>query len=236
MWVKNKKPFSVGVIFSISFLGVLLLIFSQVFMGKNGLQFADDSFNKLAKGSSYFIPKVSRSVEKFTGKPLVASIKVDKAEDGQITAKLFTAAGAKVSVKDKELTLEGDLGVILQSALRDADAMYKNSGKAVSERYGYDEKKVMQNWWQTLGKIEKGMKKEKRVAEAKIIADVMKKAVEPGYNFYQIDANKVSEHAGMMSGLLVFYVLYTMWWGYAIFYLFEGLGLSMKKAKVKKEA
>jgi hypothetical protein len=114
--------------------------------------------------------------------------------------------------------------------------MYKNDGKTVSARYGQDEKKVMQNWWQALGKIEKTMKKEKKVAEAKAIADVTKKAVEPGYNFYQIDANKVSEHAGMMSGLLVFYVVYTMWWGYAIFYLFEGLGLSMKKSKVKKEA
>jgi hypothetical protein len=65
---------------------------------------------------------------------------------------------------------------------------------------------------------------------------VVKKAIEPAYNFYQIDANKVSDHAGMLSGLLVFYVFYTMWWGYAIFYMFEGFGLTMKKAKVKKEA
>jgi hypothetical protein len=40
--------------------------------------------------------------------------------------------------------------------------------------------------------------------------------------------------AGIMTGLLVFYVLYTMWWGFAIFYLFEGVGLTMKKAKIKK--
>jgi hypothetical protein len=38
-----------------------------------------------------------------------------------------------------------------------------------------------------------------------------------------------------MTFLLVFYVAYTMWWGFAIFYIFEGIGLSMKKAKVKKE-
>jgi len=236
MLIRHKKPFSVGVIFSISFLGVLLLIFSQVFMGKNGLEFADDSFNKLAKGSSYFVPKISKSVEKFAGTPLAATIKVDKAEEIGITEKLFTTAGAKVTSNDKGLTVEGDLGAILQSALKDADAMYKNNGKAVSERYGLEEKKVMQSWWQALGKIEKGLKKEKKLTEAKIISDVTKKAVEPGYNFYQIDANKVSEHAGMLSGLLVFYVLYTMWWGYAIFYLFDGIGLSMKKAKVKKEA
>jgi capsid portal protein len=64
----------------------------------------------------------------------------------------------------------------------------------------------------------------------------MKKAIEPAYNFYKIDGQKVVDHAGMLSGLLVFYVAYTMWWGYAIFYLFDGFGLTMKKAKVKKEA
>lgn len=236
MLIRNKKPFSVGVVFSISFLAVLLLIFSQVFMGKNGLEFADESFNKLAKGSSYFIPKITKSVGNFTGKPLVANLKIEAKEELEITTKLFATAGAKVTPGDKQIAVEGDLGGVLQSALKDADAMYKNDGKAVSARYGYDEKKVMQNWWLALGKLEKGMKKEKKIAEAKVVSDVMKKAVEPGYNFYQIDANKVSEHAGMMSGLLVFYVVYTMWWGYAIFYLFDGMGLSMKKAKVKKEA
>jgi hypothetical protein len=45
----------------------------------------------------------------------------------------------------------------------------------------------------------------------------------------------VVDRAGLMIFLLAFYVFYTMWWGYAIFYLFEGFGLTMKKAKVKKE-
>ncbi len=235
MMIRNKKQFSIGMFFAITFFGVLFLIFLPVFNGKNGLQYADDSFNKLAKGSSYFIPKVSKSVEKFVGRPLSISIKLDRAEDVENTAKLFTAAGAKVDAKDIELKVEGDLGAILQSALKDADAMYKNDGKSVSERYGYDEKKVMKNWWQALTRIEKNLKKEKLIVEAKAVSDVTKKAVEPGYNFYQIDAYRVSDHAGMMSGLLIFYVLYTMWWGFAIFYLFEGVGLSMKKAKVKKE-
>jgi hypothetical protein len=38
-----------------------------------------------------------------------------------------------------------------------------------------------------------------------------------------------------MTFLLVFYIAYTMWWGFSIFFFFEGIGLSMKKAKVKKE-
>ena len=68
-----------------------------------------------------------------------------------------------------------------------------------------------------------------------ILQIVMKKAVEPAFNFYKIEAQKVIDKAGVMTGLLVFYVAYTMWWGFAIFYMFDGIGLTMKKAKVKRE-
>ncbi len=236
MLIKNSKTFNIGALFAITFIGVLIAVFSPLFNGQNGLQFADDSFNKLAKGSSYFIPKVTKSVEPFNGKNFVSALTLDKAEEADNIAKIFSAAGATVEKNGTALKISGDLGAVLQSALKDADAMYHNNGKVVSERYSMDEKKALQSWWLALSKTEKNLKKEKMLTEAKIISDVMKKGIEPGYNFYQIDANKVSEHAGMMSGLLVFYVFYTMWWGYAIFYLFDGFGLTMKKAKVKKEA
>ena len=236
MIIRNKKMFSIGAFAATTFLGVLLLIFSPVFSGKNGLQFADDSFNRLSKGSSYFIPKVAKSVETLAGKELAQKITFDKAEDAADAAKLFVAAGAKADAKESTLSIEGDLAAILRSTLADADAMFKNDGKFVSDKYGMDEKVAMKTWWTALGKIEKNLKKEKKIDEAKVIADMNKKAIEPAYNFYQIEGEKVADHAGMMSGLLVFYVAYTMWWGYSIFYLFDGLGLSMKKAKVKKEA
>lgn len=235
MLVKNKRQFATGLVFTVSFFVVLFMIFSPIWGGKNGLEMADDMFNKLSKGSSYFIPKVSKSVEAFIGTPIVDTIKLESPDDAEKTSILFSKAGAKTTLNGRELIIEGDLGVILQAVLRDSDEMYHNNGRFVSERYGYDEKKVMKSWWTALGKIEKNLKKEKKVAEAKVVSDVMKKAVEPAYNFYQIDAEKVTDKAGIMSGLLVFYVLYTMWWGFSIFYLFEGFGLSMKKAKVKKE-
>jgi uncharacterized membrane protein len=98
-----------------------------------------------------------------------------------------------------------------------------------------DIKQMYRQWYNVLDRMNKTFMKEKMAAEAKICSDVMKKAVEASYNFYKVDAEKVKEKAGLMTFLLVFYVAYTMWWGFAIFFLFEGLGLSMKKAKVKKE-
>jgi hypothetical protein len=236
MLIRNRKMFGIGSFLAATFLGVLLLIFSPVFNGKNGLQFADDSFNRLSKGSSYFIPKVSKTLEKVSGRQMVQSITFDKAEEAQTAAKLFITAGAKADAQETQLSLEGHLAAILKSIVADADAMFKNNGKFVADKYGMDEKKAMKIWWTALGKIEKNMKKEKQIEEAKVIAEVNKKAVEPAYNFYKIEGEKVADHAGMLSGLLVFYVAYTMWWGYSIFYLFDAFGLSMKKAKVKKEA
>lgn len=236
MLIRNKKIFSIGMFFAVTFFGVLFLIFSPIFGdGKNALQFSDNSFNKLAKGSSYFIPRVEKLIEKFAGKQLSINIKLDYAEDVENTAKLFTTAGANVETSDTQLKIQGDIGAILGSVIKDSNSMYNNDGKAVLDRYGYDERVVMKNWWSALSKIEKELKKDRLIAEAKVFDEVIKRAVEPGYNFYHIDAQKVSERAGMMSGLLIFYVVYTIWWGYAILYLFEGLGLSMKKAKVKKE-
>jgi hypothetical protein len=245
MMIKNAKVFNIGALFAITFLGVLIAIFSPLFSGKNGLEFADDNFNKLAKGSSYFIPKVAKSNEQFMGKSFSVVIRTDKPEDkpgdaekrAENIAKVFSAAGAKTEISGATMKIEGDLGQVLASALQDADAMFKNDGEKIRTRYKTDdEKKMFRQWHNALSRMNKEFDKEKKIAESQMVNAVVKKAIEPAYNFYQIDANKVSDHAGMMSGLLIFYVAYTMWWGYAIFYLFEGFGLSMKKAKVKKEA
>jgi len=233
----NSKSIGVGVVLAISFLAVLALIFTPVFgSGMNGLDYADDLFNKLSKGSSYFIPKLQKSVQAFAGKQFTAEVSVDKPATAALAAKLFTAAGATATASEAKLTLSGDLGAVLAVVLRDSDEMYKNDGKAVAERYGAKEKDVLRAWWTTFSAVDKYLKKNGRIEEAKIVSDVMKKAVETAYNYYGIPAEKVADKAFLMTFLLVFYVIYTLWWGFAIFYIFDGIGLTMTKAKVKKEA
>ena len=236
MIVKNNKAFSVGAFLAVSFFGVLTLIFSPIFgEGKNGLVYSDDMFNRLSKGSSYFIPKVAKSNEAIKGTQVSLVIKLEKAEQSETALKVLTAAGTGAQNTGAGIELKGDLGAVMVKVLQDADDMFKNDGKKVADRYGMDEKEAMTAWWNTLKVLDKELKKQGKIAEAKIVSDVMKKAVEPAFNFYKIDAQKVTDKAGIMTGLLVFYVAYTMWWGFAIFYLFDGVGLTMKKAKVKKE-
>jgi len=258
----HKGHLGLGIVMLVSFFVVLFLIFSPVFpkapdgSAQNGLEYADRMFNRLAKGSSYFIPKVAKSNEKFMGRTFSVTVKMDKPEDkpgdaeyrAQVASILFTTnALAGVEVRGPELKIEGDLGKVLASALEDADAMYKNEGEKIQAKYTAamavmkeEEKKefvkkMFRQWNNVLVKIDKAFKKDGKIEESKMVSDVTKKAIEAAYNFYGIQAQQVSEKAGLMTGLLVFYVVYTMWYGFAIFYIFEGIGLSMKKAKVKKE-
>jgi hypothetical protein len=236
MLVKNKTQFAKGAFLAVTFAGVLALIFSPVFGdGRNGLVYADDMFNKLSKGSSYFIPKVMKSNEKFANTAIAVSVKFEKPEQIDSTMKLLAAAGIEAKNANPELQINGNLGALMTKILQDSDDMYKNNGSAVAARYGADEKKVMESWHNMLKGVDKTLKKQGKIEDAKIVSDVMKKAVEPAYNYYKVEAQNVVDKAGIMTGLLVFYVVYTMWWGFAIFYMFDGIGLTMKKAKVKKE-
>jgi len=238
MALRNSKTFGIGVVLAISFFSVLALIFAPVFgEGKNGLTYADDLFNKLSKGSSYFIPKLQKSAQEYAGRPFEAAVTLDKPETAALAATLFSGAGAAASADGATLTVSGDLGAVIAAALRDSEEMYRNDGAAVSARYGgAKEKAALKAWWTALAAIDKSFKKAGKIEQAKMISDVNKKAIETAYNYYGVEAQQVADKALLMTGLLVFYVVYTMWWGFAIFYIFDGVGLTMTKAKVKKEA
>ena len=228
---------SMGVLLGLSFIGVLVLIFSPVFgQGKNGLEYSDALFNKLAKGSSYFIPELTASLKEVQGKDIGGTtIRMDSADAASKAAKILTRAHMNVVVKGAALTINGDLAKELGNVLDDSSAMYYDKGSEISQKYGMDEKEVMSTWWAVLNKTVKEFQKTNRVMQATVIQEVMKKGIEPAFNFYNIEPQKVSDKALTVTGLLLFYILYTMWWGYAIFNLFDGLGLSMTKAKVKQE-
>jgi len=224
-------------VLAVSFWIVEAMIFTPMFgNGMNGLDYADDLFNKLSKGSSYFIPKLQKGVQGFAGRPFAAEVSLEKPETAALAANLFMAAGATAKAEGGKLAVSGDLGAVLTVVLRDADEMYRNEGKAVAARYGVKEKDALRAWWTSFSAVDKYLKKNGKIEEAKMVSDVMKKGVETAYNYYGIPAEKVSDKAGLMTFLLVFYVVYTMWWGFAIYYIFDGIGLTMTKAKVKKEA
>jgi hypothetical protein len=56
---------------------------------------------------------------------------------------------------------------------------------------------------------------------------VQKKALETSYNYYKIEPQKIGDRLGVVIFSLFFYVVYTLWYGFAIMFMFEGWGLRL---------
>lgn len=229
MLIRNRAPFFSGLILTISFACVLLLIFAPVFGdGRNGLQYADDMFNRLSKGSSYFLPKIENHAEAMAGKSFKLELSLQSAAEAEAAAAQYAAAGLEATASGQAVQLGGDIGKMLATVLQDAKAGFRNDEAALQQRYGQTARAVLSNWWKMMSRLDKSLKLEKRVAEAKAVTEVMKKGIEPAHNYLGIEAESVSDMIPEMLGLLVFYLIYTIWWGYAILKLMEGLGLQLR--------
>ncbi len=234
MIVRSKKEFVKGIIMTVSFLIILVLMFSPLFSGKNAFEAADIFFNSIAKGSTYYLPGLVRESEERKGKAIHVTFKLGDKDSTAKAGKLLKSAGAMVEERDGQVRAAGDLSEITKAALKDADDMFYNRGKAVADRYGFAERDVLFIWWSAFKEMEKDLKRTKNFDEAKWLSTVSKRGLEVGYNFYGIEPQQASATAGMLTFSLIFYVAYTMWWGFAILFLFEGLGLEMKPG-AKKE-
>ncbi|MBO8128317.1 MAG: hypothetical protein H0Z39_03845 [Peptococcaceae bacterium] len=233
--IRNGRSFTIGLVLAISFFLVLAAIYSPVFNGMNGLQFADQLFNSIAKGSTYFIPEVKEQVDGYRGQVIDVTITLDSTDDAAKAAVLFEKSGAQVQTSGSEVKINGDLGNIAAAVVNDADAMFNNEGDIMTEKYGYHKKDAMYHWWLALHEVDSVLKKQGAFKQASFVDEIVKRAVEPAYNFYGVKPERVSDFAGTVTGMLVFYIIYTVWWGFAIYFLFEGLGLNMSKAAHKEE-
>lgn len=223
----NKKEFFGGTALMAGFIIVLVIMFMPVFDGKNGLDYLDSLYNSISKGSAYYIPKVKEATEEFAGQAVSVTLNFEDADRARQTAPLFMQAGAMVNAAGKELRVSGDLSQIMGAALADADAMYHNQEEALSAKYGYDGKRALLNWWVALNYMEKSLEKQKMFKEAKVLSNANKRAIECSYNYYGIEPQSIGDKVGIVIFSLVFYVVYTMWYGFAILFMFEGWGMNL---------
>ncbi|MBI9085539.1 MAG: hypothetical protein JEZ11_18220 [Desulfobacterales bacterium] len=226
--IARKKEFYGGIGMIVAFFVVLAVMFMPVFKGHNALNYLDSLYNSISKGSAYYVPDVAKTTEGFRGKTVSVSLALDTDAQARQTASLFMAAGALVNNTGSNLKVSGDLATILAGCLKDADDMYHNRGVALSDRYGYPERQALFNWWTALKLMDKDLKAQKRFDAAKVISMVNSKAVETAYNYYRIEPQKIGDRLGTVIFSLIFYVLYTLWYGFGILFLFEGWGLRLE--------
>jgi hypothetical protein len=222
---------TLGIILLAVFAVILILIFMPIFgNGQNGLAYSDNFFNSLAKGSSNHIAEMRELAQKTVGTQFAAEIKMTSPAQAKETATLYSQAGAQAQVAGPNLKISGDLGKVLSKAVDDADALFNEQGEKLEAEYHYDPKKVVKNWWYSLNKLAGSMTKQKKFDLAEKIGEVQTQALEPGYNFSGIVAYQVSDKAVLLGAMLVFYVFYTLFYGFGIYVVFEGLGLQMEKS------
>lgn len=230
--IRNKKPFLKGAALLASFVVLFYFLLTPVMRGEGGrpltgLEYADEVFNELSKGSSYFIPQVREEIAPLMGSQVTLRVKLQKPALAPLAQSLLARAGASPVKEDgATIAFTGDLGRILGAAADDADLLYHNDGAAVSDNNdGAPAHEVAQAWWYLLKPCIQELQKQQRVADAKVVDQVLARALEPGNNFYGIEPADMSANVLLVCGLLAFYVLYTLWYGFGIYEIFEGLGL-----------
>lgn len=241
MLVLDKGHFVKGLLLTISF-GIVLFVMFMPWFGtnprtnqpQNAMEAADDLFNAISKGSTHYIPDLQKKNQAFTGVNIDVNIRLKSNELAQKTSKVLSMAGAKVSGEGVQLKVEGDLGKIITAALKDSDELFFNREAHFQTKYGLSGREVIYAWWSAFKDFDKDLKRQNKFREAAFVGDVTKKGLEVAFNFAGIEPQSVTSKAGILGFSLVFYVVYTLWWGIAIFFLFEGFGLQMK-AGAKKE-
>jgi hypothetical protein len=213
-----------GVGLMVSFAFVLVLLFLPMLNGHNPMEYMDNLYNSISKGSAYYIPKVRETVRHYQGDSLAVTITLsDEAQAGRVQ-QLLSEQGRS---EGHRVALSGKLNTLLSNALIDADIMYVNDAENITAKYGYDERQVLFDWWSTLKAMEFELNKQKRFDAAKMVSLVQTKAVETSYNYYGIKAENIGDKLGIVLISLVFYVIYTLWYGFGILYLFEGFGMNL---------
>lgn len=228
MAIANTKKFSLGLIMVIGFFAVVVLLFIPISDGKNAFNLLDDLYNSVSKSSSNFMAEVQEETDKYNGQDISFKAKASDTEQAQRMVKLIQVSGATATADDKSVKISGDFGKIMESALKDSEAMFDNKGKEVSEKYGFSEKNALNDWWTAFNSAQKDLTTNDKFEQSKTLKEVNEKAIEPAYNYYGIDAHSPSEKALLIVLSLGGYVLYTVWYGFGLLFMFEGWGLKLE--------
>lgn len=228
--ITNRGKFVKGIVSLIIFAFLLVPLFTPVLNGQTGMEAADDLFNSLSKGSSYYIEEVSAEFDEYRGTELALTLTAKDAAHAETLAKMFSGAGAAVTAGTDTVEFTGDMAAILDAAAADADDLFWEKEEAIESRYAAgDARTVLFYWHDAFGQISKAFNAKGEFKDSLFMKKVNERAIEPAYNFAGIPAAKVSERLGITVFLLIFYVVYTVWYGFSIMFVFEGLGISAGK-------
>lgn len=229
--IHNKKEFTGGIALLVVFFIVLFAMFQPLFDGHNAMGYLDNLYNSISKGSAYYVDNLKEEAKTVSGYQVNVTMKMENETQAADSVALITAAGATATAQGKELIISGDYFAILSASLEDADRMYHNDGAALKAKYpvfqSKDDRQALYNWSTILAGFDKKLKDQEAFAEAKVAFNINSKVVETAYNYYSVVPEQIRDKAGIVIFSLAFYVIYTMWYGFGILFVFEGWGLKI---------
>ncbi len=238
--VKPKK-FFIGltglVIFAVVFFAVMLPTSS----GKSSLESVDGTFNSVAKDSISIqnFGEVEKNIPDFAGTIIEFRIPAKAAEATAIKNVLSKNNVQCDILPDDRINIVGDLASLSQAAFDDSKLAYENKGAALTSKYGKEPKEIMYSWWLVYDGISKRYTQSSDIPNAGLNAAFTKsmnlKVIEPSFNFFGIEAKSMKSDPLPIILLLLAYVLYTVWYGFSIMFIFEGFGISPTASKHKEE-
>ena len=225
--IANKKQFNLGLGLLAAFFAVLIVMFQPLFDGRNAMSYLDDLYNSISKGSAYYIDDMRKEAAVAKGENFDLKLTYPSAEEAAQSAKMMAVTGFTAAADGAVVTVSGSLYEAMFASLADADLMYDNDGAALQAKYGLEPRRAMYNWWTTYNLLDKELKAIESFAVAKAAGAIQKKAIEASYNYYEIEPINIMDKLWTVIFSLVFYVFYTMWFGFSILFVFEGWGLKL---------
>lgn len=222
----------------LSFIGIYVYMMSPSFGdGRNGLEFADDMFNSISKGSAQEVVQGEvKKAEKWIGTEIEVNLTGKDADQAERwAAAMQKVDGAVINVAQEKISLKTDFGKLLTNISEDCVVMYDNKGDVLQQKYNTDPRDAMNRWYSITKAISKDLEKQQKFQESIYLQTYQKKVIEPAYNYYGVETKFVKDNKGVMTFLLIFYMVYTLWYGFAIYYICGGFGITMTKS-AKKEA
>ncbi len=229
--VHNKKEFTGGIVLLVIFFIVLFAMFQPLFDGHNAMAYLDNLYNSISKGSAYYVNNLREEAKSVGDFEVNVTMNLESEAQASDSVVLITTAGAIAEAQGKTLPGKGTKLAILNACLDDADKMYHNDAAAVKAKYagyeGKEDRQALYNWNAILGGFDRQLKKQKAFAEAKVAVNITSNGVETAYNYYKVVPEQIKDKMGIVFFSLAFYVIYTMWYGFGILFVFEGWGLKI---------
>lgn len=233
----KPRSFALGVAGLLAFTAFLAVSMMPFRGHNNAMAWADTFFNQLAKSSANYIEEGRKKAEKFKNCEVNYGMMPREFADKDKLARLVEIHGFSMeSLNDARIRIKGDLAKLSLEAINEAGLSYDNNAADIEKEYGFKSTEVIYCWWLIFDGLTRRYTQDNMGAEANFTKFVTTKILEPAYNFRGIAAKNIRDSILPVTMLLLAYIAFTLWYGFSMLLIFEGLGITFHGGGKKAEA